>query len=625
MKHNIFIILIAMAVLPATVFASNVPIYLGTYTRGEDGAKGIYLTQLNSQDGSLIEPRLVAEVPNPAFLAKHPTLPRLYAVSEGGSGDSSFIHAYSIDPATFALTKLNEQSVPARGACHLGVFPLPPSTQNAPKKYAVMVAFYGEGAVASLPLQDDGQLAPYATIHKHVGSGPNQQRQRQAHAHAVFPTFKPWVVAAPDLGADKLFFYGTHADGKIVPYGEFRLPPGSGPRHAAFMARAQTAFILNELNSTITVAACTGSNVSPTVMKIEQTISTLPEGKVVDGNTTAAIFLHPNERFLYASNRGDDSIAVFHFDTEKRQITFVETVPCGRHPRSFDLSPDGKWLIAAALHDGEVKTFRIDPETGRLAPTGHSISVKQPACVLPVAMASAEDRSAVRALRLDKTDTTDADLEIIAANYPNLVELTLGGTKVTDAGLVHLLQLTKLRKIRLSNTVITDGGMEVLAKCEFLEDVDVSQTKIGDFGVWEMRALPRLKNLNLYLTLVTDAGLDSFRRGDHRSAAKIERLNLDKCPITDAGIPKLTSLTSLAWVHLGGTAITDAGLVDVAKLSSLKEAIVTKTETTLQGVEQLRKDRPDLNVRDNVSDNVPQADIEEAAEYRKQLASIRER
>jgi len=623
MKHTLLTLILAMAALPSNVSASTVPIYLGTYTRGEDGAKGIYLTLFNTQDGSMTEPKLVAEVSNPAFLAKHPTLPRLYAISEGGPGGSSLIHAYSIDPATYALTKLNEQPVPARGACHLGVFPLPPSAQNAPKKYAVMVAFYGEGAVASLPLQENGQLAPYATIHKHVGSGPNQQRQTQAHAHAMFPIFKPWVVAAPDLGADKLFFYGTHADGRIVPYGEFRLPPGSGPRHMAFTAWAQTAFILNELNSTITVAACTGSNVSPTVMKIEQTISTLSEGKVVEGNTTAAIFLHPNERFLYASNRGDDSIALFHFDPAKRQLTFIETVPCGRHPRSFDLSPDGKWLIAAAMHDEKITTFRIDSETGRLTPTGHSISVKQPACVLPMAI-TAEDRTAVRALRLDKTGTTDVDLETIAAEYPNLVELTLGETKVTDAGLIHLLPLKKLRKIRLSKTAITDSGMNALAKCEFLEDVDISQTKVGDFGIWELRALPRLKNLNLYLTRVTDTGLDSFRVGEHRSAAKIERLNLDKCPITDAGIPKLASLTSLAWTHLGGTAITDTGLAELAKLSSLKEAIVTKTETTLQGVEQLRKDRPDLNVRDNVSEKVPQAEIDEAVEYRKQLASIRE-
>jgi hypothetical protein len=232
----------------------------------------------------------------------------------------------------------------------------------------------------------------------------------------------------------------------------------------------------------------------------------------------------------------------------------------------------------------------------------------------------------VRVQRLDNDpEINDAKLEEICRDYPELVELTLQGTSITDAGLVHLLKLTKLRKIRLAKTAITDAGMRDLAKCEFLEDVDISQTKIGDFGVWELRALPRLKRLNLYLTLATDAGLDSFRRGDHRSAAKIEWLNLDKCPITDEGLPKLASLTSLAWLHLGGTAVTDAGLVEVAKFESLKDVIVTKTETTLEGIEKLRQARPDMNIRDNVSANTPQEEIDEAAELRKQLAPIREK
>ena len=385
MKHFIFItaIVSAMTIHVSALADATIPIYLGTYTRGDDGAKGIYLTHLNSQDGRLTEPQLVAEVSNPAFLAKHPTLPRLYAISEGGQRGGN-VHSYAIDPATFALTKLNEQTVPAQGACHLCVVPLP-GAPNTPQNYAVMVAFYGEGAIASVPLTADGQLAPFATIHKHVGSGPHP-RQRQPHAHAVYPTWKPWVVSVPDLGADRLFFYGTHPDGKLTPYGEFRLPPGSGPRHLAFTTRAQTAFILNELNSTITVAACTGSNVSPTAMRMMHTISTLPEGTSAEGNSTAAIFLHPNERFLYASNRGNDTIAVFHFDPRERRITLIETVPCGRHPRSFDISPDGKWLIVSAMNDDRITTFRIDPDTGRLTPSGHGITVKQTACVLPIVM-----------------------------------------------------------------------------------------------------------------------------------------------------------------------------------------------------------------------------------------------
>ena len=244
----------------------------------------------------------------------------------------------------------------------------------------------------------------------------------------------------------------------------------------------------------------------------------------------------------------------------------------------------------------------------------------------PPSESNAVDVSAgQRQIKRDNTDTDDAELERICRENPELVELTLSATKITDVGLTHLMLLPKLRKIRLSNTAITDAGMHVLATCERLEDVDISQTKIGDFGVWELRALPRLKSLNLYLTFVTDSGLNSFRKGDHRSAVKIERLNLDKCPITDDGLAALASLTNLAWIHLGGTAITDTGLTTVAEFESLKEAIVTKTETTLEGVEQLRQNRPDMKVRDNVTENTPQEEIDEAAEYRKELKEVREK
>ncbi|MCL2622230.1 MAG: lactonase family protein [Planctomycetaceae bacterium] len=395
MKHLIFITSIALAILAGSMWNctlvladdlvdhASVPIYIGTYTHGNDGAKGIYLTRLNTQDGRLSDAQLVAEVSNPAFLAKHPTQSRLYAVTEHGQGDGSPIHAFAIDPVTHALTKLNEQSVPAFGACHLGVFPLP-RTPHEPGKCAVMVAFYNDGATASLPLTDDGQLDPYISLEKHEGSGPTS-RQTQAHAHAVHQAFYHLDVLVPDLGADKLIFYHTTHEGKLDPYGALKLPPGSGPRHAVVSHAMLTLFILNELNSTICVTGIIGSSdFEPANMGIYQTISTLPEGKSAENNFPAEIFLHPNGRFLYASNRGDDSIALFRFNTKEFRLEFVETTPCGRNPRSFDISPDGKWLIVAALQDDQVKTFRIDPDSGRLSSTGHAISVKQPACVLPV-------------------------------------------------------------------------------------------------------------------------------------------------------------------------------------------------------------------------------------------------
>ena len=396
MKHIIHSTIVALAVFSG-FFSHNrlvsaddtsVPIYLGTYTGGQDGSKGIYLTYLNMRNGSLSEPQLVAEVSNPAFLAKHPALPRLYAIGElGGGADGSPVHAFAIDTESFALTKLNEQLVPVKGACHLGVFPLPGKTDSAADlSWVVMVACYGGGATASLPLATDGQLAPYATIIKHKGGGPTQ-RQTQAFAHAVYE-WEPGIAVVPDLGADKLFFYRTNPDGTFAPYQPYPdlvLPPGSGPRHVAFAKAARVAFVINELNSTICVVAYPPEDSQNSTPKIVQTISTLPEGTSGANNYTAEIFLHPNGRFLYTSNRGDDSIALFHFDARTKRLKLIETTPCGgRHPRSFDISPDGKWLIVAAMQSDLVTTFRIDPDAGCLTPTGHSIPVKQCACVLPI-------------------------------------------------------------------------------------------------------------------------------------------------------------------------------------------------------------------------------------------------
>ncbi|MCL2744147.1 MAG: hypothetical protein FWE67_09870 [Planctomycetaceae bacterium] len=250
-------------------------------------------------------------------------------------------------------------------------------------------------------------------------------------------------------------------------------------------------------------------------------------------------------------------------------------------------------------------------------------SPKEPAKPAPVeTKITAAESKVVKSLKLDDKDVDDTALAEVCKNNPELLELTLSNTKITDAGLIHLTQLPKLKKIRLSKTAITDAGMNSLSKCEYLEDIDLSQTKIGNLGVWELRALPRLKRFNLYLTFVTDSGIDSFQKGEHRSAAKIEWLNLDKCPITDVCLLKLASLTNLSWMHLGGTAITDAGLAELAKLEPLKEVIVTKTETTLEGIEKLRQARPDMKVRDNISENTPQEDIDEAKEYRKTLVKF---
>lgn len=383
----------ALPTAPATA-AEPQRIYLGTYTgQGDADAKGIYMTELNVEDGSLAPPRLVVECASPAFLAKYPGKPFLYAVGEiwGGSGNAP-VYAFQTDEKTGELTKLNEQTVPGKGACHLCVCVREPGSSDA----CVAVACYGSGTVHVLPIKADGSLGECSSNVDHgpveMVPGKHPTRQKQAHAHAVYYLTRPKLegtLLAVDLGVDKIFRYNLGSDNQLHDGNPaYELPPGSGPRHLAYQRTGPffNIYILNELQSTVCVVR--GG-------KILQTISTLPDGvKPEDcGNTTAAIFLHKTGRFLYASNRGHDSIALFAVDTEADPktgnpnglLTFIDAFPCGgKVPRSFDLSPCGRWLIVANQDGNNVRTFRIDPESGRLTPTSTEINLGKPVCVLPV-------------------------------------------------------------------------------------------------------------------------------------------------------------------------------------------------------------------------------------------------
>ncbi|MDR2644058.1 MAG: hypothetical protein LBC74_14855 [Planctomycetaceae bacterium] len=223
-------------------------------------------------------------------------------------------------------------------------------------------------------------------------------------------------------------------------------------------------------------------------------------------------------------------------------------------------------------------------------------------------------KQATRVLKLDNTATTDVKLEEIVLNNPELVELTLGGTVITDAGLDYLVQLKKLRKVRLSNTVITDAAGEKLAKISTLQDIDVSQTAFGDAGLAALKTLTKLKNLNLYLTEVTDAGVGVLK--DFASVKTITRLNLDLCRISNTGVRNILDVVNLEWLHLGGTEITDEVIEDVVKFKKLKEIIVTKTAVTKSGAENLRKKITDCKVQDNISNNITPEQIKQAKELR---------
>jgi Leucine-rich repeat (LRR) protein len=219
--------------------------------------------------------------------------------------------------------------------------------------------------------------------------------------------------------------------------------------------------------------------------------------------------------------------------------------------------------------------------------------------LLSIAVAQAPDPATVRALRLDKTATTDADLAMIADKHPNLVELTLSETKITDAGLVPLTKLTKLRKIRISKTAITDDAAKVLAQIPTLEDIDVSQTHFGDKGLKALQPLTKLKRLNLYTTKITNKGLIVLK--DFKSRKTLVWFNIDKCSLTDKAVPFLFPLEKLEWLHLGRTRLSDEGLITLAELKTLKEISVTNTQVTLDGIKQFKLVLPQCKVNENIS------------------------
>ncbi|MGH9310495.1 MAG: lactonase family protein, partial [Vicinamibacterales bacterium] len=338
----------------------------------------IYLSRLDLASGALSAPELVAETPSPSFLALHPSNRYLYAANEVSKFEgkaTGSVSAFAIDSLSGKLTALNQQSSGGTGPAHLVV-------DRAGTN--VLVANYGGGSVAVLPIDErNGTVkAPSATV-QHTGSGPNPARQKAPHAHSINVDAANGLAYAADLGLDKILIYRfSPKEGSLVANDppSASVDPGAGPRHFAFHPKGQFAYVINEMHCTITAFSVdpkTGA------LKAVQTISTLPEGRGVEkGFSTAEVQVHPSGRFLYGSNRGHDSVAVFTIDQKTGQLTLVEHEPTGGStPRNFGIDPTGAFLLAANQRSDSVLVFRIDQKTGALTDTGHKVEVGSPACV----------------------------------------------------------------------------------------------------------------------------------------------------------------------------------------------------------------------------------------------------
>lgn len=345
-------------------------VFVGTYT--VRGSKGIYAFDLNLSSGETTQPRLVAETLNPSFLAIHPTARFLYAVNElWGAGEEGTVSAFAIQPDG-NLQFLNRQPSEGKGPCHL--------TIDKTGKFT-LVANYGSGSVAVLPILPDGRLGKATCSIQHEGKSVNPQRQEGPHAHSVNLDQANKFAIVADLGIDKLLVYRFNpAEGTLEPNDPpyVATAPGAGPRHVAFHPNGNFVYAINELNSTVTVYRYDPAKGTLTEL---QTVSTLPEG-FRDTNTTAEVQVHPSGRFLYGSNRGHDSIAIFAIDGESGKLSLVGHQPTqGRTPRNFGIDPTGTYLLAANQDSDNIVVFKIDAQTGKLEATGRSVKVPAPVCV----------------------------------------------------------------------------------------------------------------------------------------------------------------------------------------------------------------------------------------------------
>jgi 6-phosphogluconolactonase len=345
-------------------------VYFGTYTGGK--SKGIYLAELDTATGTLTSKGLAAETSNPSFLAIHPSHKFLVAVGEianfGGKKEGA-ASSFTIEPKSGKLTLINQESSKGGGPCHVSI---DKTGKNA------LVANYGGGSVACIPIGDDGKLAPASAFIQHTGTGPDKSRQQGPHAHSINLDPANRFAVAADLGLDKVFIYRFDpAKGSLTPndpaFGA--TPPGAGPRHFSFHPSGQYGYVCDEMTS-----AVTAFSYDKGVLKEIQTISTLPEP--VKGNSTAEIQVHPSGKFVYCSNRGHNSIAMFSIDPDTGKLTRIGNESTqGKTPRNFGIDPSGTFLLAANQDSGNVVVFKIDPATGKLKATGSSLEVPNPVCV----------------------------------------------------------------------------------------------------------------------------------------------------------------------------------------------------------------------------------------------------
>lgn len=349
-------------------------IYIGTYTTS--GSEGIYHGRFSTETGEITELRLAARADHPSYLTIHPNGKWLYAVSEVdrvGDEPGGEVIAYRIDSESGALTPINRRSTRGSYPCHVSI--------EAPSRN-LMVANYGGGSVTMIPLGDDGSLLEVSSFHQHRGKSVNPKRQEGPHAHSIVSDPHGRYVYAADLGLDQILIYRIDAASRQLLPGDpsfASTPPGSGPRHIAFHPNGRLLYCVGELDSTVLTYAIDQDDGGLTKIDVQPALP----AEFAGDNTGADIHVHPNGRFLYYSNRGHDSIAIFHIDEETGRLTPIgHASTLGKTPRNFTIDPSGRFLLVANQNSDHIVTFSIDEESGQLKATGAHALLSRPVCVV---------------------------------------------------------------------------------------------------------------------------------------------------------------------------------------------------------------------------------------------------
>ncbi|HTL28560.1 MAG TPA: lactonase family protein [Tepidisphaeraceae bacterium] len=334
--------------MPQSVYVSRV------HSAKAPGA--IFKMTLDPKTGALSRPEQVGDATRPSFLAFHPNKQWLYTTNDADDDKTrGEISAFAIDPSSGKLTSMNDQSSQGAGPCFVAV-------DKTGKN--VLVANYGDGVVACLPIESDGKLAPASATFHHEGSGPNTKRQDHAHAHSFFLAPDNRFALAVDLGTDRVEVYKFDADKHaLTESGGVSIAPGAGPRHLAFHPNGRFVYVITELSNTVVFFTW---NAEKGELHEVQTVPTLP-GDFKGTSYCAEVLVHPSGKFLYGTNRGHNSLAAFSIDPKSGALSSLSTTPCGGDfPRNMTIDPTGNYLLVSNERSGNLVAFRIDQQTGAL-------------------------------------------------------------------------------------------------------------------------------------------------------------------------------------------------------------------------------------------------------------------